>query len=63
MAKTMSQRLADMEARMMALEQENAALQQELADVKGAQRILASAIHDLTRPQSSFIAQVNKSRQ
>lgn len=63
MAKTQAQRLADLEARITALEQENAVLKQELADVKGGQRILAAAIRDLGTPQPSFIAQVNKSRQ
>lgn len=63
MAKTLSQKFADLENRITALEQENAMLKQELADVKGGQRVLAAAIRDLSVPQPSFIAQVNKSRQ
>lgn len=63
MAKSISQRLTELENKIAAQQAQITALQQENAEIKGAQRILAAAIRDLGAPQPSFIAQVNKSRQ
>lgn len=63
MAKTQSQRLTELENQLAAQQTVIATLQQELADIKGAQRILAAGIRDLSAPSPTLIAQVNRSRQ